>query len=206
MSEGGFNSTDCIVIFGQRGCGKTFLNKMIQTAWPRRVIIDIMGEYDREKSVFTFEDFSEKLIEYEKNKTPEFELIFQFDPEDEVSEKNFNEIMRLCYYFGNIQIVIEEIQEFCTPHEIPKWLRNCYLTGRHHNISIICTSQRPAFVNKTVVALSDHKFLGRCSEANDLNYLSSIVGRENTQKLTQLPNRNFFHYSKDGVILISTEN
>lgn len=202
-----FVSTDCTVILGQRGSGKTYLGKMLQSAWPRRVVIDLTDEYDHDQdTVWTFDEFCEKLEFHDKEKSENFKIIFKSDPENSISEGIFNEIMRLCYYKGNLLIVIEEIQEYCTPHEIPSWLRQCYLTGRHQNIAILCTSQRPAYVNKTVVALSDHKFFGRCSEANDLRYIASIIDTENAQKLRNLQNRNFFHYSKDGVKLISTEN
>lgn len=195
-------ATDCILVMGRRGCGKSFLAKRLQSIWPRRVIVDTLNEYSGPNIVFNFHDFSEKLIKLKLENKKEFELIFQFNPENENSDVEFNELLRLCYYFSNIQIVIEEIQLFSSPHFLPKWLKNCLLIGRHRNLSILATSQRPGEVNKTILSQCSHIFCGNIIEGNDLKYISNFLNLE-SKKLVSIPDRKFIYFSRDGIREIS---
>lgn len=195
---------DCILVMGRRGCGKSFLAKRLQTIWPRRVIVDSLNEYSGKNVAFNFQEFSEKLIKLKSENSKKFELIFQFNPENENSESEFNELLRLCYYFSNIQIVIEEVQLYSSPHYLPKWLKNCLLIGRHRNLSVLCTSQRPGEVNKTILSQCSHIFCGNIIEGNDLKYISSFLNLE-AKKLVNLPDRKFIYFSREGIREISNK-
>lgn len=197
-------STDCILIMGRRGCGKSYLSKKIQSVWPRRIIIDSLGEYTEGEHVFNFLEFSDKLKYFKSNQINQFEVVYQFDPENELSEEEFNQILRIAYYLGNVQIVIEEIQLYSSPHKMPRWLKNCLLTGRHQNLSLLFTTQRPGELNKTIFSQCSHIFCGQINEGNDLRYISSILGAE-IQKLPSLPERQFIYFSDEGVKQISND-
>lgn len=197
-------STDCVLIMGRRGCGKSYLCKKIQEMWPRRVIIDSLSEYESQNTVHTFNEFAEKLMEFKNSNLQSFDLVFQFDPESSVSEVEFNHILRVCYYFGNIQIVIEEVQLYSGPHTLPHWLKQCLLTGRHQNLSLIFTTQRPGELNKTIVSQCSHIFCGSILEGNDLRYISSFLNQD-AQRLVQLPDRKFLYFSSQGVQEISND-
>ena len=197
------NPTDCLLVMGRRGCGKSYLGRRLQALWPKRVVIDVVHEYksnDFENSeiVNSFDKFTEKLIEFKKNNSKKFVLIYQFDPESPVSEEVFDHIMRVCYYFGNIQVVIEEIQDFCTPHHLPLWLKNCLLTGRHKGLSLLFTTQRPGTLNKTALSQCRHIFCGNIIEGNDLRYVSSFLNQD-ARRLSSLPVRRFLYF-RDGEI------
>ncbi len=198
--------TDCILIMGQRNCGKSYLCKKIQNLWPKRVILDSLGEYEGRESetCHSFHEFTQKLTEFKSLNLQEFTLIYQFDPESPVSQTEFDQIMRVCYYFGNIQIVIEEIQLYSSPHSLPHWLKQNLLIGRHQNLSLIFTSQRPGEVNKTIISQCSHIFVGKIVEGNDLNYLKSILGQQ-IQRLTTIEKRKFLYYSEAGIQEISNE-
>jgi len=143
---------------GTRGCGKTTLSQNIQRVWPRRVILDTLDEYDSDLAVHSFDEFAEKMKALKNAKSQSFEVIYQFDPESTLSSTEFDEIMRLCYYFGNIQVVLEEVQLYASTHDLPHWLENCLLRGRHHNVSLLFTTQRPGNLNKTVLSQCQHIF------------------------------------------------
>lgn len=198
------NSTDCILIMGQRGCGKSYLCKNIQTLWPKRVIIDSLGEYDEGEIVHSFHEFSQKLIELKNSNSQNFALVYQFDPESKVSEEEFNQIMRLCYYFGSIQVVVEEVQLYSNPRFLPDWLRHCLLTGRHQNLSLIFTSQRPGELNKTILSQCAHIFCGKIFEGNDLRYVSSFLNQQ-SQLLSSLPDREFLHFNNGKIQKIQND-
>lgn len=200
------NKTDCILVMGRRGCGKSYLARGIQQIFPRRVIIDTLNEYGTKDGevVHNFDAFSEKMVELKENKKKEFVLIFQFPVESEENEAQFNEIMRICYYFGNIQIVIEEIQLHCNPHWLPHWLRNNLLIGRHRDLSLLFTSQRPGEVNKTIVSQCSHVFCGNLIDGNDLKYVSNFLNQD-SEKLVNLPDRRFLYFHKGKITEISND-
>lgn len=199
-APGEFKSTDCVLVMGRRGCGKSHLAKNLQKIWPRRIIIDTLDEYKDEGVVVrSFSEFTKQLIELKEKNTPKFVLIFQFPVESTISEVEFNEIMRLCYYFKNIQIVIEEIQSHCNPHWLPHWLKNGLLKGRHQGLSLMFTSQRPGEVNKTIVSQCHHIFCGNLIDGNDIKYVSNFLGTE-ADKLINLPERRFIYFNNSGKI------
>jgi DNA helicase HerA-like ATPase len=196
------DSTDCILIMGRRKCGKSHLAKKVQEMWPRRVIIDSLGEYSGENIVKSFSKFCEKLIYFKENKVEKFILIYQFDPEDKVSDELFDEILRVCFYFGNIQIVIEEVQEYSTTQKIPHWLKKCLHVGRHKKLSLLFTTQRPGALHKTILSQCAHIFCGNIVEGNDLRYVSSFLN-EDAKRLATLPERRFLYFSGDKITEIS---
>lgn len=197
-------STDCILIMGRRGCGKSYLSKRIQSVWPRRIIIDSLSEYTEGIHVFNFGEYSDTLKYHKNVSSQNFEIVYQFDPENELSEEEFNQVLRLAYYYGNVQVVIEECQLYSNPHKMPMWLKNSLLTGRHQNMSLLFTTQRPGELNKTILSQCAHIFCGQINEGNDLRYVSSFLGAE-SEKLNQLPERQFLYFSDQGVRQVSND-
>lgn len=183
---------------GRRGCGKSYLAKNVQEIWPRRIIIDTLNEYTEGEIVRSFSQFSEKLIQFKNQKIKKFVLIYQFPVESDSHEAEFNELMRLCYYFGNIQIVIEEIQNHSNTQWLPPWLKKNLLIGRHQGLSLLFTSQRPGEVNKTIVSQSRHIFCGNLIDGNDIKYVSNFLN-QSSEKLINLPDRRFIYFH-DGKI------
>lgn len=200
-----FNSTDCILIMGRRGCGKSYLARKVQDIYPRKIVFDTLHEYEGVgEHVHSFDEFCNKLIELNNSRPDNFTLIVNFDPETVSSDDEFNEMLRLSYYFGNVQIVIEEVQEYSTTHQLPHWLKKLLLTGRHQNISLLFTSQRPGEINKTILSQCLHIFCGQIVEGNDLRYIASFL-RQDSQKLSTLPDRQFIYFSPAGIIQINNE-
>lgn len=198
-------STDCVLILGQRKCGKSFLAKNLQKLWPRKVIIDTLNEYTEGDIVYSFNDFSDKLLQFKKQKVENFTLVFQFDPENTASDVEFNELMRLCYYFGNLLVIVEEVHLHSSPYQLPHWLQKNLLVGRHQNIALMITSQRPANVHKTIVSQCSHIFVGKIIEGNDLRYLAPMLN-QNTEKLVSIPERRFLYFNNGKVIEISNDS
>ena len=192
-----FGVTDKIAILGQSGSGKTYLSRKIQTMYPRVVVLDFMHEYDDGEIVRSFSEFSEKLIEYKTTRRKRFRLIFQFPPETEDFAFICDHILKTCYTAGNMLVVIEEVQNYSHTHHLPHWLRSALLTGRHKNLALIFTTQRPGELHKTILSQCAHVFCGRIHEKNDLKYLENYFYDE-IEKLKKLENR-FFIYWQPGV-------
>lgn len=200
-----FQQTDKILIMGRSGCGKSYLGRRLQSIWPRRIIIDSLNEYDGEKEVFyDFNLIADRLIKAEKNKEREFTLVFQADPEIEDNLEVFNQLIRIGYYYGDLLIVVEEVQNFSSPHQLPHWLRNALLTGRHKGLALMFTSQRPGEVNKTIVSQCAHIFCGNLIDKNDINYVSGFLN-EDANKLINLKDREFIYRSPSGIEKITND-
>lgn len=198
-------SDDCFLVMGRRGCGKSYLAKKIQEIFPRKIIFDTLHEYQGEsETANSFLEYCEKIARLKSLSPDRFTLVVNFDIESEASQAEFNQMLRLAYYFGNVQIVIEEIQNFSSPHHLPLWLKNCLLTGRHQNISLLFTTQRPGELNKTILSQCAHIFCGSLVEGNDVRYISGFL-RQDAQKLISLPDRQFMYFSKDGIKQVSND-
>lgn len=208
-----FKETDCILVMGMRGCGKSYLAKKLQTAWPRRIIIDSLFEYSDQKGrpifpgaviVDNFGDFQKLIMDLEKKKSKKFIIIYQAHPETEDGSYEFRQICDLAYYLGNLQLVVEEVQLHATTHQLPRELKNLCLTGRHNNISLLFTSQRPGEINKTILSQCSHIFCGRIIEGNDLKYISNFLN-ESADRLSSLPDRKFLWRNPENIKEITND-
>ena len=199
-----FNLTDCVLVMGRRGCGKSYLAQKIQALWPRRIIIDSLNEYSEGEVVHSFHEFTEAVLRLESAKPDEFTLVIQFDPDSVENEETFDEMLRLCFFLGNVQLVIEEVQLYSTPHKLPHWLKQCLLIGRHNQISLLFTTQRPGELNKTILSQCIHIFCGQIIEGNDLRYVSSFLNQD-ADRLSSLPAREFLYFSEGQIKKISND-
>lgn len=196
-------STDCVLVMGRRGCGKSYLAKNIQSIWPKKIIIDTLNEYGDGELAHSFHEYCDILARLDREKQNQFTVVYKFDPESNLSAREFEEILRLAYYFGNLQIVIEEVQLYSSPHMMPHWLKQCLLIGRHQNLSLMFTTQRPGELNKTILSQCTHIFCGQIIEKNDLRYISTLLPE--SDDLINLPPRQFLYFSDQGVRQVSND-
>lgn len=200
-----FRSIDVIGIFGRRGCGKSHLCKNIQAVFPRKIIFDTLSEYqdiDFDETFYEFNSFSDFIIKTQFNNS--FSALIKFDVDNSQKNDQFNHMLRIIYYRGNICLVIEEIQNFCSPHYLPHFLQQVFLTGRHQNLAVIYTTQRPGTLNKNILSQSTHIFCGSLHSKNDVREVSQFLG-EDAEKLTSLKDREFLWW-RPGEKTILTSN
>ncbi|MGE0175395.1 MAG: hypothetical protein AB7T49_21610 [Oligoflexales bacterium] len=185
-------------ILGFRGCGKTYLSRKIQEIYPRVIIIDVTGEYSDGVECHDFDEFTDALQNSLNQEN--FRIIFHSHMDAGPEEKAaIDHCIRLAMLrssapeakFNNLLLVLEEVQNYSSAHTLPHYLRYAYLTGRHHGMAVLATSQRPAEVHKTILSQSHNLFVGYVQEANDVKYLSSRLGAQADQLYT-LPKRKFF--------------
>lgn len=188
---------DVVVILGRRGTGKTTISRSLQRGFPRIVVIDRLREYynarfsdpDATSVSRDFKNFSRQLLE--NRYRPKFKIIFQPDRENDSVE--FNEALNLIYEMGDCLLVVEDVQIFSSSHSMPSHLREIILTGRHKKLALFVTTQRPGELHKTLLSQANHVFIGPLHEANDIKYLSAIMGRE-SENLLDLGDHEFFYF------------
>lgn len=189
-----FSATDKITILGMSGCGKSTLARKINAMWPRAILIDPMRE-QKDGFIFSdFSDFSKKMVELKKEKATHFKAVFQFDPDKDNHDVVFNEILRVGFHFKNVQIYVDEVHLFSSPHFLPHYLKNNLFMGRHQGVSLMCVSQRPGSVHKSILSQSQHVFAGCMHEKNDLAYISNFLGCE-AKNLADLKRGEFYYFS-----------
>lgn len=194
---------DCTTIVGMRGSGKSFLAREIGAAYPKQVIFDPVADWHDGVVVNSFNEFCEKIVLFKNPK--EGKLIYRFSPDDENLPEQLNEALRIVYHMGDCQVVIDEIQLFCTPQYMPPWLEKLYFIGRHQKIGVTAITQRPSKLNKSCLSQSNHVFVGQLHEKNDISVVANFLN-VSYQDISRLKPREFFYYSPTyGMNKFSTE-
>jgi len=192
--------TDIITIFGQRGSGKSELGRAISKLYPRLVVIDKLEEWtEGDLITSSFDAAADFLADTIKQK--EFKLVFRLDIEtkNEKQQQVFNELLRLIYKRGketgeNVCLLIEEVHFYCTSGHSEEWLAKCLTVGRHANLAMIASSQRPAQVDKLLVSQAAHVFVGQLFEHRDIAYLKDTIGPAAAEQVAKLPKYKFLHH------------
>jgi ABC-type dipeptide/oligopeptide/nickel transport system ATPase component len=174
---------------GKSGSGKSYLvHKLIQGK-RRLIIFDTMAEYT-EGVVF---DDKRKFLEYWKHcARKSFRLIYQplDDPEEEIDD-----IAELVYHLGNVTFVIEEVTAYTRPNQISRQLAHCIQRGRHKNIELIGTTQRPYGLHRLLTSQCRDIYVFNTNEPRDRDYLRTLLGQDMEAKLESLDKYNYVKWT-----------
>jgi len=167
----GTNKTNLIVvIFGQKGTGKTYLANKIaggMYAAGRRVIaIAPAGGFN--------------FIPGPLITSPDPDRFAGLAGRSAIVNCGDMETARMAIRFarevGRLWLIIDEIDLFLSPWEYDPDLMNIIRMGRHKEINLVGITQRPASVHKNLTALADRRVIFRITEPNDRDYLKKFVG------------------------------
>ena len=190
-----FKQTDKILVVGRSGCGKSFLGKKLASVFPRLVIFDSLNEYPpSDYDVESFDQFAGYIRQISENKISRFKLIIKFDTSLEDCKEIFDHYMHVLYELGNTFIVIEEVQDYCTPYFIGRWFKKSMTSGRHKNLGFLFTTQRPSFLNKTVLSQSTNIFVGNLIDRNDSMTISQLLDSDK-KEISSLNDREFLWFN-----------
>jgi ABC-type dipeptide/oligopeptide/nickel transport system ATPase component len=187
-----FKPTDKISLIGRSGCGKSYLGKMIQKVFPRVIIFDSLDEYPvQENDIHTFEQFMNfcRIA----SDLPKFRVIVRFNIDEQNTSILFEQYMRCLYFLGDVLIVVEETQDYCSPHKIGHYFKKCLTSGRHRGLGFIFTTQRPALISKTVLSQSTHVFVGNLIDKDDSDTMGKLMARKGAE-FSLLKDREFFWF------------
>lgn len=190
-----FRPIEKFLIMGRSGCGKSTLGRFITAMYPRVIIFDTLNEYPSTPTdIYSMDDLARFINYVEDNHINNFKVIVRFNIETDQRELIFDQMMRVFYYWGNIFIVVEEIQDYCTPHNIGKYFKFCMTSGRHKNLGFLFTTQRPALINKTVLSQSTHIFTGNLIDHNDQKAIANFIGKD-SKDLATLKDQEFLWFT-----------
>lgn len=194
-----FKNTDKIAILGRSGCGKSHLGKEAQKQFPRKIVIDTLYEYSGGDFDFVVDTRKSLLVAMGAvEKKEKFSILYRFNlkTSEEFKNADFDFICEAVYNFGNVLLVVEEINLYSTPHFLPTWLENLALRGRHQKVALIYTSQRAGVTNKTLLAMSTYVYCGQMIDLNDQKYIGNFIGKE-AGALSEIPDRSFIEFNSN---------
>ena len=98
-----FQLNDKFALVAKTKSGKSYLGKIIQQAYPRKIIIDTTYEYTQEMGtiVYGFTQFAQEIKKIEENDLQNYTIIFRFSHEEKDQERIFEEICRVIFYLGD---------------------------------------------------------------------------------------------------------
>lgn len=173
-----------VSIFGITGSGKSTLTGQLAGAFPRRVIFDRLGEWNLYETPYVsdFRTFAHTYEQVYKNES--FTIVFKPRPglDHETLLHEINQVIALIYRVEaqeprGVALIFEEVWLYAPLHSMPPWFQETLLTGRHHRISVIGNSQRPASVSKVFISQCRHVFVGQYFESRDRKYFEETFGR-----------------------------
>ena len=93
------------------------------------------------------------------------------------NSKTFEGLCWLAMERGNVIVAIDEIQFFVkkTPQGIPKYFQECCLAGRHRNVRVYATSQRPALTHNDFLSQVQRWYLFRMQFADDIDAVKRMI-------------------------------
>jgi DNA helicase HerA-like ATPase len=171
-----------ILDVGQSGTGKTRVARMLAERFPRRFILDPLGEY----SGTVFESMTDVFDFFEQNADlEEFSIVLRSSDE---SDADF--LFRLAWSVGNLLLVVEEANIYMDSRaKFPSFLQ-LVSRGRHRGVHLLCVSQR---VPEVMIAFRAQKtslitFLQ--DEPSDIDHLEEWgFDAENIQSLERFDER-----------------
>lgn len=74
---------------------------------------------------------------------------------------------------GNVVVVVEEVQEYVTPHKLIG--ESFFRTGRNRGATWVAVTQRPAEISSSLVSNAHHRFVFRLTHPNDTKFLQKWI-------------------------------
>lgn len=199
---------EVVFITGKTGTGKSFLFRKLIQEEPRFIILDTIKEYSMLPCAFPavkIFDFHSLLAFLRQNyRKPSFRIVF--DPQNSLREialltgENISVLGLLCRIvydsLSNVALGIEELGKHSTDRANNPDLYDIICLGRHKEISLYATTQRPAQISTDFKAQITKLYTFRQHLKNDIDWIGDCIGDKNSSKeLLTLENYKYKEYA-----------
>lgn len=181
---------EIILILGMQGAGKTTLLKELLRKSPirRRIIVDTLGEHTSGVIAST------PLALINAASKPEFTIRVRFKR----AQEGFEWACKVANAAKRCLLIVDEIDMYSNAWEAPEAMEWLVRYGRHAAVGMICIARRPPDLWKTLRANANKIYVLRCSEKDDLKYLSNLIGKEAAEKLKTFKDLEYFCWDAKG--------
>jgi hypothetical protein len=100
--------------------------------------------------------------------------------------EHFAAVTQLVIACGRMIYAVDEIDRFTTAQYMPAGLDYLVNQGRHVQVSLMCTSRRPAQIPRELTSQAHRFFVFRMTEPADLDYLQKYIGAAATETVRNL--------------------
>lgn len=170
---------DIVVVFGQKGSGKTTFARSFIKNLKRKIILDSLGDdYGGGcvvRDVESLQEFYNRVWFLD-----DFCIIVR-----PVNNETANAAFRLARKTTNTWFVVEEADRYCNPHYINPDFDWLVSYGRHLPVSLVVVSRRPPEIHRNVTAAADLLVIHRMKEDGDIDALKKKI---NVKGINVLPN------------------
>jgi len=161
---------EVILITGQRGQGKTTFIKDQIDLYDRVIIFDLLGEFTYFETANNLKEFFEILSKHRKEN---FFVFNYYNPKN--SEEDFQIVCEAINRQQEIMFVVDEIDYFCSTHQIPKEFDEIVKRGRHQALNLLVATRRPHEIPPIIRSQVSTLITFRHIEPRDVQYLKEII-------------------------------
>jgi hypothetical protein len=116
-----------------------------------------------------------------------------------LAQREYDELYRHVWVVGDLLVWLDEAFGPTTEHVTPPWLKRVVTQGRKRRITHLAATQRPAGIERTIVNQSEHAFVFRMVDPDDIAAISYRGGalrpRELADALAELPEHGFLYHT-----------
>lgn len=153
--------------------GKTNQIKLLLGGLSRCLIVDPFGQYaDRAVCLGSYEE----IVDYLSQVRPGTGWRISYSAPQPQLVRDFPALCRAMYLAGHCTLVVEEMDWFCSPWEIPDDFQLLIKSGRNRWAGLIGVSQSPSGIHKDIARQSWEIFCYQLQEPNDLKYVRDYCG------------------------------
>ncbi len=179
-----------IVNIGRRKQGKTLLAKKLLKNSPRRrkIIYETVSEKYPYQGLLVTK--GKDLVKAIKQET-EYIRIRNSD------KKFFSNVCNYIKHIPDTLFVVEEINFFATAQNSPQAFEDLLRYGRHYDLDLVITTQRPHRIPINIVGLATTINFFRITHPIDLDFMRRFINLSITAQVKDLRERQYFAYNVD---------
>lgn len=116
---------------------------------------------------------------------------------------HFAAVTQLVIGCGSMIYAIDEVDRFTNANYAPPGLDYLINQGRHVQVSLVCTSRRPAQIPRELTSQAHQFYVFKNTEPGDLDYLRPYLGKSATDRLPTLDDYTFLLWEESEGISIA---
>lgn len=189
---------------GKRGSGKSYLLARYSAKFPKRIVLDPLGEYlgayEGASECGTLDETIDALEANLLTKAPRWTVVACIEPSDVAKLAGaLAPVGSLSGGYsravGGVVLECGEVDTIAPNNAgIAPEIRNLFQRGRHYRVSVLAATQRPRDVHRVVTSQADALWLFRQHELRDLDYIAKNTSEAVADVVKGLPQYHHVRY------------